>query len=358
MIFATTTRFNRYVFAALPFLGLVALSAGCGSDDGATGSGGSGGTGASGGSGGTGGGTGGAGGGTGGSAGSSGSGGASGSAGSDAGGTGIYGSFVATLIDEPAPAYTKLIGQFYNGPQPPAQVLKLDSEEAGCQLLVPKNPFCMGGCMGGICVDENTCVRQPELIGVGTAYVTGFKGGELTLMQPPPPVITYQPTPTLPARACDEAVPIEVRTDKFTIQGKCVAALEVTAKVDEKIPIKSGMPLQILWTAGQAGVSRMEIHLDIAHHGGKKGEINCDVPDTGSFEIPATLITKLVSLGLAGFPTIDLRRVNTTVAANEPGIRLLVASDVSRDVDTGVRSCMDDTGCPTGQTCQRDLTCK
>ncbi|HMI85200.1 MAG TPA: hypothetical protein VK550_13965, partial [Polyangiaceae bacterium] len=313
MIFATMIRFNRYVVASVPLLALLALSAGCGSDDGGTstgasgGSGGAGGVGATGGSG-----------GAGASGGAGGAGGTAGAGGSDAGsGTGIYGAFVATLFSEPPPAYTKLIGQIYNGPQPPQQVLKLDAEEAGCQLLVPKAPFCMGGCMGGVCVDENTCMPYPMLVGVGTARITGFTGGELMLTEPSNKI--YQPTPTLPADACSEGGAIEVQTDKFTLQGKCVTSLELTAKLMEKIPVRTGMPVKVLWTApGQAGISRVEIHLDIAHHGGKKGEINCDVPDTGSFDIPATLVTKLVSLGLAGFPTIDVKRVSRATASNEP----------------------------------------
>jgi hypothetical protein len=350
MIFATTSRFNRYVFAVFPLFALAALSTGCGSDNGTTGSGGSAATGGSGGSAATG--------GSGGTAGSGGSGGTSGAGGGDAGGgTGIYGAFVATLFSEPPPAYTKLIGQIYNGPQPPSQVLKLDSQEGGCQLLVPKASFCMGGCTGGVCIDENTCMPYPALVGVGTAHVTGFTGGELTLTEPMNK--TYQPTPTLPADACSEGGAIEVHTDKFNLQGKCVASLELTAKATDKIPVKTGMPVKVLWkAAGQADISRVEIHLDIAHHGGKKGEINCDVPDTGSFDIPATLTTKLVSLGLAGFPTIDVRRVSTAVAANEPYITLQIDSRISRDVDTGVVSCGDTMPCPAGQTCQPDLTCK
>jgi hypothetical protein len=348
MIFATTIRFNRHVFAVLPLFASLALSAGCGDETGGTPAGGVGGAGgmATGGSAGSG--------GTGGSGGSGGS----GAAGSDAGsGTGIYGTFMISILEEPPPAYTKLLGQIYDGPQPPTPVLKLDTREGDCELLVPKNPFCMGGCAGGVCVDENTCQPLPATVNVGIARITGFKGGEITIM-PTEPAKVYQPSPTLPPRACDEGGALEIRTDRFTLQGKCVAPLEVAAQTTDKIPVKAGTPVRILWTAGQAGIARLEIHLDIAHHGGKKGEINCSVPDTGSFDIPLTLSDKLISLGLAGFPTVEMRRVYTSAAPNEPNIKVLVTSDVSRDVDTGVRSCNDNNDCPPGQTCDRDLTCK
>jgi hypothetical protein len=366
MIFATTTRFNRYVFASLPLLALLALSAGCASDKGDTGVGGAGGSGATGGAGGSGaaGGAGGSGaaggaGGSGATGGAGGAGGTSGAGGGDAGGgTGLHGGFGVSILSEPPPPYTKLIGQIYNGPQPPQQVLKLDSEEQGCQLLVPKNPFCEPKCTAGVCIDMNTCMDYPTLVGVGTARINGFTGGPLMLAEPSMNKV-YQPSPTLPPNACAEGATIDIQTDKFTLQGKCVASLELMAKATDKIPVRSGMPVKVVWTPpGQASISRVEIHLDIAHHGGKKGEINCDVPDTGSFDIPATLVTKLVSLGLAGFPTIDVRRVSTAVAPTEPHVTLQIDSLISRDVETGVVSCNDMMPCPAGQICDRDLTCK
>jgi hypothetical protein len=359
MIFATTTRLNRYVCATVPLLALLALSAGCGDEGAGTGSGGAGGAGATGGSGGGGtGGTGGTG-GSGATGGASGSSGAGGGAGTDAGGTGLYGTFLISILDEPPPPYTKFAGQVLDGFKTQQPVLKLDSQEGACQLFVPKNPFCMGGCTaGGVCIDENNCEPARGTVDVGIAHVTGFKGGEITI-SPTKPANSYQPSPTLPARACDEGGALEVRTDKFTLQGKCVAPLELMTQPMEKVLVKTGTPVKVVWTApGQAGISRVVIHLDIAHHGGKKGEINCDVPDTGSFEMPLMLTNKLVSLGLAGFPTIDVKRIHTSVAPNEPNVKIEVTSDVSRDVDTGVVSCMDSTMCPPGQMCDRDLTCK
>jgi len=355
MIFATTIRLRRYAFASLPLMALLALSAGCGDDNGGTGAGAAGGTGGTGGAGGSA-----ATGGTGATGGSSGSGGSGGTGGSDAGGgTGLYGTFLISILDDLPPAYTKFSGQVFDGLKTAQPVLKLDSQEGPCQLLVPKNPFCMGGCTaGGVCVDENMCEPPRNTIDVGTAHVSGFKGGDITIV-PTKPGNSYQPSPTLPARACDEGGALEVRTDRFTLQGKCVAPLELMAGPMDKVLVKTGTPVKVVWTPpGQAGLSRVEIHLDIAHHGGKKGEINCDVPDTGSFDIPQNLSDKLVSLGLAGFPTIDVRRTFTGVAANEPNVKMLVTSDITRDVDTGVKSCMSDADCTPPQTCDRDLTCK
>jgi hypothetical protein len=76
------------------------------------------------------------------------------------------------------------------------------------------------------------------------------------------------------------------------------------------------------------------------------------VPDTGSFEIPEPLVTKLVGLGLAGYPTIKVNRVAVGVDASNPEVSLLLSSSLTRAVDTGVISYQDDVECPDGQTCQ------
>jgi hypothetical protein len=298
--------------------------------------------------------------GTGGAGGAGGSGGAT-----DAGGGTVFGSFIISLKNDVPPAFTQFIGRVFDGPQPPPSiVLKLDSQEAGCQLLVPKAPFCSPACNvvyptnGGVCVDDNTCMPNPAAMSAGTAHVTGMKGDELTITASAPAYV-YQPSMTLPANACDEGADIKVTTDKFTVQTKCIAPFELSCGPKEKVSVKSGQPVRLSWKKpADPTASRVEIALDISHHGGKKGEIDCDVPDTGSFDIPATLTTKLVGLGLAGFPTIVVRRVSKASPSGEPGLKLQIDADVEREVDTGVVSCTEDKECPPGQTCQRDLTCK
>ena len=88
--------------------------------------------------------------------------------------------------------------------------------------------------------------------------------------------------------------------------------------------------------------------------------IECDADDTGSLEIAAPLVTELINLGVAGFPTIIVTRKSvgsTTIAQGR--VDLIVSSDVEHEVQvSGVTSCTDDMDCPSGQTCQSDLTCK
>ena len=101
-----------------------------------------------------------------------------------------------------------------------------------------------------------------------------------------------------------------------------------------------------------AETARVRIVLDIAHHGGQKGEIDCEVPDTGSFSIPESLVTELVNLGVAGFPTVMISRITTGASGAAPDVTLTVASEVERNVDTGIASCSSDDDCPDGMTCR------
>jgi hypothetical protein len=167
----------------------------------------------------------------------------------------------------------------------------------------------------------------------------------------------YQ-SPTLPAEACAEGAPVSLHASGFSMESPCIARLELTTEAP--IPVSAGKTLDLAWAPpSTAGDSRIKIHLDIAHHGGKKGEINCDVADTGSFSVPEKLVTQLVGLGLAGYPDIAVERYSTSADASNPMIQLRVGSLVRREVDTGVLSCDEDTQCESGQTCNTaDRTCK
>ena len=105
-----------------------------------------------------------------------------------------------------------------------------------------------------------------------------------------------------------------------------------------------------------------QFSLEISHHGGYKGQIDCDVPDTGSFDVPASLVTDLVARGRAGYPTVEVSRSSVVTDSAEPRAALIVLSSVGQlAVDTGVISCGagDSPPCPSPMACdEASKTCQ
>jgi hypothetical protein len=338
-----TFNFRLFTFTNLVAAASVLAPLGCSSTGDATGSGGTSNTGgstSSGGSPGT-------------------TGGASGTTGGSSSGSALHGTFTATLKAEElgAPPYTKFSGQFFNSVYPETFQLKVDKEQNGCRLMVPNSVFCEPDCTDGVCTGNNQCTPYPPPVYVGVTHLTGIGASEVTI-DADAPAYSYQPSAALPNPPCAEGAAVTVTTDKFSVTGKCISALDL--KGADPLPVEAGKSLPLTWTAPTvAGNTRIKIYLDVAHHGGKKGEIDCDVADTGSFEIPEPLITRLVGLGLAGFPTVEVTRYSSAASDKESDVKLEIASFVSRSVETGVKSCAsNDSDCPTGQTCQDDLTCR
>ncbi len=277
-----------------------------------------------------------------------------GSAGSEADGGGatsaLVGSFLVKLVPAKGTraAYTSFLGKLLDAPEPPLVPLVLDSEEGACRLLVPKVPFCDPKCDGTLCSADDVCTPRPTAQNAGTVQVEGL--GEPFALEPVGGSMTYMPAKSLAYPPCAEGEPIRVQADAFTLEAECVAPLVLSGS--DPIPVRTGEPVEIAWIAGAAETARVRIVLDIAHHGGQKGEIDCEVPDTGSFSIPQALVTKLVNLGVAGFPTVMVSRVTTAASSAAPDVTLTVASEVERNVDTGIASCSSDADCPDGMTCR------
>jgi hypothetical protein len=103
----------------------------------------------------------------------------------------------------------------------------------------------------------------------------------------------------------------------------------------------------------------VHIKIDISHHGGSRGQIECDADDTGALTISAELMTELIKLGVAGFPSVILTRASTDSAKIEVGrVELAVSSKTERIVTVaGYESCTADSDCPDSGVCLPDLTC-
>ena len=270
------------------------------------------------------------------------------------------------------PAYTSVGGRIYDGLVPPDRYWNVAGEASGCTLYTPRPILCDPACSAAeACVLQGgnaTCASQPGAHDAGTLTVSGLRtaDGSTTFSIEPTlstdgTIVTYQ-SPTLPEKAADDGAPVRIETpagstDPFLLEALAVLPLELA---EGSVAVEAGSPVSLSWVPAPSGSARLQIKLDISHHGGSKGKIECDVADSGSFDIPAALITDLVALGVAGYPTIQVARATSGRASIAAGpIELLVFSGAERPVVVpGVTSCMANEECPAGQSCDfQNFTC-
>jgi len=290
-----------------------------------------------------------------------------GSAGSSAGDPSkLVGSFQVKVTpkSDVADASTSIVGRIYDGPTPVTTIWEKPQADGDCKLTTPRNPYCNTPCGGSAaCVEDDTCLAYPTAHDAGAVTVTGVKAADgsapltLTLVNN-----TYQAgTLSYPPFAEGDAVSLTAAGSSyfptFTLSSKGIAPLELTSA---DLALKSGQPLALTWTKGGESSATIHVKLDISHHGGSKGQIECDTADSGALTVSAALVTKLLNLGIAGFPTVIVTRyvIGSTVIA--PGrVELEISSTVEQGVTIdGLHSCTDKKDCPEGQECQADLTCK
>lgn len=261
--------------------------------------------------------------------------------------------------------YTSVFGKIYDGPTPQAVIWEPGTVSGDCTLYKPRVPFCETACGGSaVCVEDDVCMNYPKAVSAGNVTVTGIKTSdnktEFTLK---PVANNYQSADThpYPAFAEGDEITFDAAGDivkKFTLASKGITPLDL---LNETLPLENGKSLVLSWTK-PSGESASSIHikLDISHHGGSKGKIECDTADDGELELGSEILDELTGLGVAGFPTLIITRASTGSYSSEYGIiTLTISSEVEQEVlIDGLVSCNEDEDCPDGETCQDDLTCK
>ncbi len=279
----------------------------------------------------------------------------------------VIGTFQVKLVapTDAGAGYTSVVGRVQDGPTPSAIVWEQRAADGDCRLLVPRVPFCATPCGGSAaCVENDRCQSYPTAQAVGTVTVTGVRTSDgATTFDMTPVANTYQPAGGVmlpfPAFAEGEAIHMAAAgsawTSAFALDARGISPLALTTS---PVRIQTGQALDLAWTAGTQSSPRITVRLDISHHGGTRGKIECDTADDGSLTIGASLLTQLVSLGVAGYPTIVVTRVASGSTAIRAGrVELTVSSEVETAVEIpNLRSCTSDTDCDGG-TCRADLTC-
>jgi hypothetical protein len=274
------------------------------------------------------------------------------------------GTFVVTLVApmQASPGYTSVLGKVYGGPVPQAIVWTVEEEAGGCRLSTPRVPFCGTACGGSaICVQDDRCAPSPTAQNLGPIHVEGLGS---TAFDMEAIGGSYQPAVgvALPYPPCSEGGSVRMTAARSRLGPVSIETRGVLPLAFEQEPmLVAGQPLRLTWTPpGQSELGRIEVSLDVSHHGGSRGRIDCDVPDTGALEIPASQVTRLLALGVAGFPTIVLTRVaagTTPVRAGSLTLRVLSAVERAVHIE-GLQSCTTNGQCPAGKSCGSDLTCR
>lgn len=279
--------------------------------------------------------------------------------------------YVTVELVDADPKYTTINARVNNGVTPPLKVLNAMTADGDCQLLIPSYPLCTTPCgSAGVCVADETCMPYPTSQDVGTIHVTGVHtaagASELDLTHlVSSGTHTYSHGATaLAYPGFAEGDPITAAigggafTPAFTIATTGIAPLVVTSP---EPTLDRNTPVTITWTppSGSA-TSRIGVKVEISHHGGFKGQIECDTADDGSLTLGGPIVTQLLDLGVAGFPTITTTRTIVSAGLTTAGrVDFTVSSAISQAVHIpGVISCTDDTECTPPATCQDDLTCR
>jgi len=289
------------------------------------------------------------------------------------GSEGLIGTFQVALMapTQINPAYTKVFGKVYDGPTPSPLIWEEAARDGACRLMTPRVPYCEEPCGGeAMCVEDDTCQPYPAGITVGTVDVEGLRvSGGGTTFSMDPVAGNYQPTGiTLeyPAFSEGDAVIFSAEGEgpvpAFTLEGDGITQLEL---LNQSIELADGQAVNLSWTAPGQDLAEIYVKLDISHHGGTKGMIECDTGDTGSLELSAGMLDQLKALGISGWPSIVVTRWTAGSAKTPLGrIDLSIISSLEMFIDIpGLVSCTCPVGepcpeCPTGQTCQDDLKCE
>jgi hypothetical protein len=243
----------------------------------------------------------------------------------------------------------------------PSDVWTVEAEAGDCRLRVGPVLQCDEACGADrTCAGERGCIDYPRNRSVGTVEITGLAA---PVAMEPSAVGSYNFVGDLPHPGFTEGAAIHLEAAggdfaPFALDGRGIAALEVP---EGEVPASADRPLALRWTPpATPGPARVQVTVDIAHHGGTLAEIECDAPDTGALDIPASLVGQLIARGVAGFPAVTLTRRTVDSARIAPGcVDFTVASVVVRDVVIdGVRSCNFDEDCPDGQACAPELVCR
>jgi hypothetical protein len=244
----------------------------------------------------------------------------------------------------------------------PSSVAGVETESGGCELLVPRDLLCSSCTAGEACAGEDMCVPKPSKVSAGDVSVEGL----LVDVQVAPNGLTLDYSKTLldPYPAYDLGAGLTIHAAGDVVEAFEATVYGVPQMVSDlpAVAVKQGEPAKLEWDTEnvESDQTSVFISFSVNVHGAVTGWIECTAPDTGSFEIPADLVSSLIDLGLSGFPRVELeRRSSATVELEDGCVDVYAGSKVTIEIEVdGLASCNDDDDCADGQTCSPELACE
>jgi len=264
--------------------------------------------------------------------------------------------------------YVSITGGVRNGVLPSEVWQQKGAASGACRLMVGPMLVCTTPCTNPkICAGQNQCIDSPTLQGLGEVTVTGVGTAPITIA----PVQNFYSASLLnpyPPFASGAAVRVQAAGGGIPAFSLDATGIEPLAFAGTNLTMMNGQAFAFTWTPPAAASSaRILAKVEIGHHGGVAAYIDCDLPDTGSAEIAAPLVSALIAEGAHGFPSLSLTRRTTSSATVAAGcIDFAIAAPVERGIgvcptpSSCIVSC-DPTGpatqCPAPKTCKEDYTC-
>ncbi len=234
----------------------------------------------------------------------------------------------------------------------PTTILQNVGEQGGCRLMQRINPFCDPPCQPGeTCDHSGECIPYPANHSVGTVTIEGLSSD--VAMDPTMTNDYFDTTIEHPPFAPGADIVLTASGDDyaaFAMVGQGVAPIETS---DETWIVRSGQDLTMTWTPADQEHAEIYIRLNIDQHGNSPVEIVCSVPDTGSADIPSSVIDQLLGFGVTGFPSGNLARRTVDKVDIEPGcVQFTVFSHLLGSLQVeGHIPCAGPDDCPPGMEC-------
>lgn len=235
---------------------------------------------------------------------------------------------------------------------PPVAMPRAEATEGPCTLLRRQNPFCDPACGSDqLCAPQGQCVAAPRGLSLGTVAVSGLK--KMVAMSPLPPTNEYLDV-TLPHPGYDVGAAITLASEggalaPLRLRGVGVAPVEL---VSRDWTVSASRDLVVSWTRG-AQAATVQVKVDVDQHGMSPVSLACEVDDSGSLTLQASLLARLLGFGVSGFPSISVvRRTDDSVEASAGCVGLGVFSRVGQGLKVeGHTPCDATRPCPPGKRC-------